>query len=107
MPDYYEILGVKRNATHDEIKKAYHTLALKLHPDKLHEEAKELDSLEEKKKNGKLLSSEEDRRAQLEEKSTKFKQISVAYKILSDSTKKSLYDRGEDPNQETCKRESA
>ncbi|WP_143688815.1 TomO hydrophobic C-terminal domain-containing protein [Wolbachia endosymbiont of Laodelphax striatellus] len=106
MPDYYEILGVKRDATHDEIKKAYHTLAFKLHPDRLHEEAKVLDSLEEKKKNGKLLSSEEDQRAQLEEKLTKFKQISVAYKILSDSTKKNLYDRGEDPNQQTYNRKS-
>ncbi|CAH2211142.1 Ankyrin repeat domain protein [Wolbachia endosymbiont of Culex quinquefasciatus JHB] len=106
MPDYYEILGVKRDATHGEIKKAYRKLAVKLHPDKLCEEGKELDSLEEKKKNGKLLPSEEDRRAQLEEKLTKFKEISAAKDTLFDPTKKSLYDRGENPNQQTCKRES-
>ncbi|WP_264331074.1 TomO hydrophobic C-terminal domain-containing protein [Wolbachia endosymbiont (group B) of Erebia ligea] len=77
MPDYYEILGVKRDTTHDEIKKAYRKLALKFHPDKLH-----------------LSSSEEDRQVPFEEGSTKFNQIQAAYEVLSDQRKKSRYDRG-------------
>lgn len=95
MPDYYEILGVKRDATHDEIKKAYYKLAREFHTDKLLEEVKELDRLEGKKKDGKLLSqSEEDQRTQLEEKLTKFKEISVAHEVLSNPTTRSQYDRG-------------
>ncbi len=65
MNDYYEILGVSRNATQDEIKKAYRRLANKLHPDK----------------NGGDPSAEE-----------KFKEISKAYEILGDPEKRQMYD---------------
>lgn len=66
--DYYEILGVKKNSTLDEIKKAYRELALRFHPDRVpHEQKKE---------------SEE-----------KFKEISEAYAVLSDSQKRALYDQ--------------
>ena len=64
--DYYQILGVGRNATVDEIKKAYRKLAQKFHPDK----------------NPGDKSAEE-----------KFKDINEAYQVLSDSDKKSQYDR--------------
>lgn len=64
--DYYEILGVKKEASSDEIKNAYRTLAKKWHPDK--------------NQNNK-------------EAEEKFKEISEAYEHLSDKDKKAKYDR--------------
>jgi len=69
--DLYEILGVSRNATEDEIKKAFRKLSLQYHPDR---------------QGGK---SEEEKKAAEE----KFKEIGAAYAILSDPDKKAQYDR--------------
>ena len=63
--DYYEILGVPREASKDEIKRAYRKLALKYHPDR----NKEPDAAD------------------------KFKEISEAYAILSDDMKRQQYDQ--------------
>lgn len=64
--DYYELLGVKKTASDDEIKKAYRNLAKKYHPDK--------------NKGNK-------------EAEAKFKEISEAYAVLSDKDKRDQYDR--------------
>lgn len=64
--DYYEVLGLNRNAADDEIKKAYRKLALKHHPDR----------------------NPGDKAAE-----EKFKEASEAYHVLSDSEKRSQYDR--------------
>lgn len=69
MTDYYETLGVSRDATAEQIKKAYRRAAMKYHPD---------------------VNSEPDA-------AEKFKKISEAYEVLSDADKRAIYDRGGDP----------
>src|SRR5713101_5888402 len=64
--DYYEVLGVKREASEDEIKKAYRKLARQYHPDR----------------------NPGDKQAE-----TRFKEIQDAYDILSDKTKRAQFDR--------------
>lgn len=66
--DYYKILGIKKDATEAEVKKAYRKLALKWHPDK-----------------------NPNNREEAEEK---FKKINEAYSVLSDKNKRNQYDHG-------------
>ncbi len=73
--DFYEVLGIQKGASDDEIKKAYRKMAKQYHPD-LHPDDKECEA--------------------------KFKEVNEAYEILSDPDKKARYDQyghaGVDPN---------
>ena len=66
MSNYYDLLGISKSSTPDEIKKAYRTMAHKYHPDK-NSGDKEMEA--------------------------KFKEVNNAYEVLSDPQKKSQYDR--------------
>uniref|UniRef100_A0AAX7U843 J domain-containing protein n=1 Tax=Astatotilapia calliptera TaxID=8154 RepID=A0AAX7U843_ASTCA len=72
--DYYKILGVDKNATEEEIKKAYRKRALLHHPDRHSGASAEVQKEEEKK----------------------FKEVGEAFSVLSDAKKKSRYDTGQD-----------
>ena len=69
--DYYEVLGVSKNATDQEIKSAYRKLAVRYHPDK---QAGKSD-------------------AEKKEAEEKFKECSEAYEVLSDKSKRANYDQ--------------
>eukprot|EP01029_Cantina_marsupialis_P030569 TRINITY_DN8314_c0_g1_i1.p1 TRINITY_DN8314_c0_g1~~TRINITY_DN8314_c0_g1_i1.p1 ORF type:complete len:491 (+),score=162.62 TRINITY_DN8314_c0_g1_i1:102-1574(+) len=73
--NYYKILGVARNASKSEIKKAYRKLALEYHPDKQKDDAAR------------------------EEAQQMFHDIAEAYEVLSDEDLRARYDRGEDISQ--------
>jgi curved DNA-binding protein CbpA len=63
--DYYEVLGLDRSASEEEIKKAFRKLAFKYHPDRNKEDGAE----------------------------EKFKEINEAYEVLSDPERRAIYDR--------------
>src|SRR5438067_13289164 len=69
-PDYYKILGVGKNASDEEVKKAYRKLARRYHPDR----------------------NPGDKQAE-----ERFKEISQAHDVLSDAEKRKAYDRGTGP----------
>lgn len=69
--DYYDLLGVEKTASENDIKKAYRKLAMKYHPDKF-------SNASEKEK---------------KEAEEKFKEINEAYQVLSDADKRAKYDR--------------
>ena len=64
--DYYDILGVAKNASEDEIKKSFRRLAMKYHPD---------------------------RNPNNKEAENKFKEAKVAYEVLTDNKKRAAYDQ--------------
>ena len=63
--DYYEVLGIPRDASHEDIKKAFRKLAFQYHPDRNRDDGA----------------------------SEKFKEVNEAYEVLSDENKRSAYDR--------------
>ena len=77
--DFYDVLGVAKNASDDDIKKAYRKLAMKYHPDRNQGDDTDAKKAEEK-----------------------FKEVKEAYEMLSDSQKRAAYDQyghaGVDPN---------
>ena len=64
--DYYEVLGVERKASGDQVKRAYRRMAMKYHPDRNPDDP---------------------------EAEAKFKEAAEAYEVLSDESKRSRYDR--------------